>query len=133
MDMKPGFNAGRAWIGPFLLGVALIHTAVGLWLFHGTVAELWDLGWWDSVGEHPLRGAVVWFFLFGAPLALLAGLVRPLQRAAQWPALRHLGWGLLGLLALGASLMPVSGFWLVLPPALALCVAPALTPAPLAA
>lgn len=76
------------------------------------------------MGEHALRGAVVWFLLFGAPLALLAILVRPLQQAVQWRALRHLGWGLIALAALGVSLMPVSGFWLVLPPALALCSAP---------
>ncbi len=117
-------DAEQRWIGPYLLAVAALHTAVGLLLFTPVLAELLRLGWWNSVGDHALRGAVVWFLLFGAPLALLAWLVRPLQRAAQWPALRHLGWGLIALAALGASLMPVSGFWLVLPPALALLRAP---------
>lgn len=117
-------DAEQRWIGPCLLGVAALHTAVGLLLFTPVLAELLRLGWWDSVGGHALRGAVVWFLLFGAPLALLATLVRPLQQVAQWRALRHLGWGLLALAAFGASLMPVSGFWLVLPPALALLRAP---------
>lgn len=117
-------DAEQRWIGPYLLTVAALHTAVGLLLFTPVLMELLHLGWWDSVGAHPLRGAVVWFLLFGAPLALLAILVRPLQQTAQWRALRHLGWGLIALAALGASLMPVSGFWLVLLPALALCSAP---------
>ncbi|HLO94187.1 MAG TPA: DUF6463 family protein, partial [Burkholderiaceae bacterium] len=77
-------------------------------------------GWFDSVGADPLRGAVSWFLLFGLPLALLALCIGPLRRAGETRRLRLLGWGLLGLTALGASLMPASGFWLALPPALSL-------------
>lgn len=124
MEWKLLFKADREWVGPYLLGVAALHTVVGLGLFFPVLLELVHRGWWDSVGEHPLRAAVVWFLLFGAPLALLAWTVRPLQQTGQWRALRLLGWGLLALAALGGSLMPVSGFWLVLPPAWALCSAP---------
>lgn len=111
----------RPWIGRWLLGVAALHTLFGLAAFPPVLRQLWQLGVFDSVGADPLRGAAVWFLLFGAPLALLAWVITPLERQrAAAPLLRQLGGGLLALALLGILLMPVSGFWLALPPALAL-------------
>ena len=68
-------------------------------------------------------GAVVWFVLFGVLFALLGWAILLAERnAALAPVpLRGLGAGLLALTVLGIVLMPSSGFWLALPPALALC------------
>lgn len=111
----------RPWIGRWLLGVALLHTFFGLVAFPQVLLQLWQLGVFDAVGTDPLRGAVVWFLLFGAPLTLLAWVITPLERRQEaTPLLRRLGWGLLALALAGVVLMPASGFWLVLPPALAL-------------
>ena len=110
----------QAWEGPWLLAVAAVHTLFGLLVFAPVLRAMLAQGWIDTVGTDPLRGAVSWFLLFGLPLALLALCIRPLRQAGQARRLRLLGWGLLGLCAAGASLMPASGFWLVLPPALSL-------------
>ena len=109
------------WIGRWLLAVAALHTLFGLLAFPQVLQQLWQLGVVNSVGADPLRGAVVWFLLFGAPLALLAWVLTPLERRPDSaPLLRQLGWGILLVAVLGIVLMPASGFWLVLPAAIAL-------------
>ncbi|MGM9513996.1 DUF6463 family protein [Roseateles sp. DB2] len=110
----------QAWEGPWLLAVAAVHSLFGLLVFAPVLRAMVAQGWFDTVGADPLRGAVSWFLLFGLPLALLALCIGPLRQAGQVRRLRLMGWGLLGLGAVGASLMPASGFWLVLPPALSL-------------
>jgi len=109
----------RRWQGRWLLAVAALHTLVGVVEFHPVLAELLHAGVIDSIGRDPLRGAVSWFLLFGWVLALVGlGLDRLEQQGLSGGV--WLGWGLLGLVALGGALMPVSGFWLALPPAIAL-------------
>ena len=114
-------SSKRSWIGHWLLAVAVLHTAFAA-LFYGPVLQkMAERGLVNSVGADPLMGAVSWFVLFGALLALLALAITPLERAGgQAPVLRRLGWGLLALTLLGLLLMPASGFWLALPPAIAL-------------
>jgi hypothetical protein len=113
--------ARRPWIGRWLLGVAALHTLFGCVAFPQVLQQLWQHGVFNSVGADPLRGAVVWFLLFAAPLALLAWVITPLERQAEAaPLLRQLGWGILLIALLGIVLMPLSGFWLMLPAAIAL-------------
>ena len=110
----------QAWEGPWLLAVAAIHSLFGLLVFAPVLHSMLAQGWFGTVGADPLRGAVSWFLLFGLPLALLALCITPLRQAGKTWHLRLIGWGLLVLVALGAGLMPASGFWLALPPALSL-------------
>ena len=116
----------RAWAGPWLMGVAAVHTAFAAVVFAQPLQTLFERGVWNSVGQDPMLGAVVWFVLFGLVLALLGGAVSALERAgAQGLApLRRLGAGLLAMVLLGIVLMPASGFWLALVPALWLCARP---------
>ena len=110
----------RAWKGPWLLAVSALHTAVALAMFRPVLHEMLERGIFNTVGEDPMRGAVVWFVLFGAVLALLGLTVTKVERVAPQVSLRSLGAGLLALTVLGVVLMPVSGFWLVLPVAFAM-------------
>ncbi|MEK8029465.1 DUF6463 family protein [Ideonella sp. DXS29W] len=111
----------RAWVAPWLLGVAALHTLFGAVVFGPVLRQLWQGGVFNTVGADPLRGAVVWFLMFGVPLALLARAIAPLERQADaGPVLRQLGWGLLVLGLAGVALMPASGFWLTFPPAIGL-------------
>ena len=116
----------QSWKGLWLLGVAVAHTAFAVVVFQPQLQEIVQRGVFDSVGTDPMRGAVTWFVLFGALFALLGWALLLVERsAALKPAsLRALGAGLLALTLLGIVLMPASGFWLVLPPALALCLRP---------
>lgn len=115
----PSAPTSRPWKGPWLLAVAALHTAYAAAAFPEPLAALWRDGLVDSVGSDPLRGAVTWFVLFGAVLALLGLGVLQLERT-RTTVPRTLGVGLLALALLGIALMPASGFWLALPPALAL-------------
>lgn len=106
------------WRGRWLLVVSAVHTAFALVVFRSTLRAMWRRGMLDAVGEDPLRGAVAWFVLFGAALAVAALAVDALeQRAAP---LRATGVALLAMVALGLLWMPASGFWLALPPALSM-------------
>ncbi|MBU0746281.1 MAG: hypothetical protein KKB95_23265 [Gammaproteobacteria bacterium] len=109
-----------------MLGVAVVHTVFAVVVFQPQMREIVERGVFDSVGTDPMRGAVSWFVLFGGLFALLGWAVMLVERqAALAPVpLRALGAGLLALALLGIVLMPASGFWLVLPPALALCLQP---------
>lgn len=121
----------HGWKGLWLLAVAAVHTAFALVVFTAPLREIVRRGVFDSVGDDPMLGAVVWFVLFGVVLALLGWAVLQIERAGALAgaSLRPLGFGVLALTLLGIVLMPASGFWLALPPALALCKKPALPPA----
>lgn len=110
----------RVWIGYWLMGVAALHTAFAGLVFAKVLLTIVQRGVFNSVGDDPLMGAVTWFVLFGLCLALLALAVTALERSGQAQVLRKLGLGLLLLCALGVVLMPASGFWLAIPPALAM-------------
>jgi hypothetical protein len=110
-------SSRRPWIGPWLLLVAAVHTVFGLVVFAPVLGDMLGRGLFNTVGPDAKAGAVVWFLLFGGPLALVAWQIWLAERRAAWAELRVLGWGILGLTVLGLLLMPMSGFWLALPAA----------------
>ena len=110
----------RVWIGHWLMFVALGHTVVAGILFGPALMQVVERGVFNTVGRDPVMQAAVWFLICGAVLALLAHAITALERCQQFATLRILGAGMLALSALGIVLMPTSGFWLVLPAAIAL-------------
>lgn len=118
-DMVPWRTA---WKGLWLVAVAAVHTVFAAVEFFPQWHAIARRGVLDSVDTDPMLGAVAWFGLFGIVLALLGWAIVLLERSPAPPAaLRPLGMGVLALAALGIVLMPASGFWLALPPAMALC------------
>lgn len=113
----------HSWKGLWLLAVAAIHTVFSVILFQPQLQEIVRRGVFNSLGKDFTLGAVAWFVLFGGVLALLGWAILLIERntALAPVSLRALGVGLLALTLLGIVLMPASGFWLALPPALALC------------
>lgn len=109
----------KQWIGRWLVGVSVLHTLFAIVAFRGVYSALFDRGFVNAVGSDPISSAAVWFFLFGPALFLCGIAVSALERSSQ-PLPKLLGWGLLLLAVLGIALMPASGFWLVLPPAVAI-------------
>jgi hypothetical protein len=111
----------KQWIGRWIIAVSLIHTAYAVFFFGDIFVSLGRRGVFDTVGADPMAGAAVWFILFGAATWLLGVAVSALETGGRRvPA--SLGWGLLALAGAGILLMPVSGFWLVLPPAIAIVI-----------
>ena len=110
----------KQWIGPWMMGVSIFHTAFAVILFGDVMLSMIQRGLFDSVGADPMVGAVVWFFLFGALLFIFGLALWELERATDGTLPRSLGWSLLSLTIVGVVLMPYSGFWLAFPPAIAI-------------
>ncbi|MCJ8312059.1 MAG: hypothetical protein HRU38_03895 [Saccharospirillaceae bacterium] len=95
----------------FLLFITVGHTLIGLIIFYPILIELPKLGWINSTGFHNLEGSVaVWFLLFAWPLFMIT-----IQFWNQQVLIKNtfLICGFLGSI-IGISLMPASGFWLLL-------------------
>ena len=118
----PGPDAGggvRMRAGTMVLGIGVIHCLFGFVVFYDTWADIFRAGIFDSIGVDPMRGAVVWFFLFGLPVISYGTLLRWTEiQTGTCPT--HVGWHLLVLMLCGVILMPASGFWLLLVPLLVL-------------
>ena len=110
----------KIWIGRWLVAVAALHTAFGLLLGGRVLPKLLERGIVNSVGNDPMVGMVVWFLLFGIVLMMVGLAVTELERSASFRSARALGLSLFLLCLTGVVLMPVSGFWLAFPPAIAL-------------
>ncbi|MCH8619705.1 DUF6463 family protein [Undibacterium sp. TS12] len=110
----------RIWIGYSLLSIAILHTVYAFVFFGGIYTILLRQGLFDTVNQDALKGAAVWFLLFGVLLALLGIAVHALEKSPYFHGARALGAGIFALSLLGVILMPASGFWLAFPPALAL-------------
>jgi len=110
----------RPWKGLWLIAVSVVHTIFGLVVFSEPLVSIVRRGVFNSVGTDPLTGAVVWFLLFGFALFLAGLSIAELERQSTRPLPRSLGWALLFVILVGVVLMPVSGFWLALPPAVSM-------------
>jgi hypothetical protein len=118
--MQPIATHHTIWIGRWVMAVAGLHTVVGLLIFLTPLTEMAKAGWFDSIGNDPMRGVAAWFMLFGGPLLGLGLAIDALEKLQARHAMHALGWLLLLLCAVGALWMPVSGFWLCIPPGIAL-------------
>ena len=83
------------------------------------LAPVVERGLVHAVGADPLTQLAVWFVLFGVMLFICGLSIDALEGASANHVPKFLGWCLLALGVLGAALMPVSGFWLIFPPAIA--------------
>jgi len=105
-----------ALAGGLLIGVAVVHAVFGVWFGRLSLGAMFSDGLVASVDSRGERGLVFWFLLM-SPLLLLIGqlCVFLAERGIAPP--RWLGFEVLLLTVACALLMPVSGFWLLLPPA----------------
>lgn len=114
-------NGRKIWIGRWLVATAIVHALVGAVLGGDVLMAIVKQGLFNTVPDtDPLTGMVVWFMLCAAPLAMMGMAVNTLERAEHFPGALSLGVGTGSLALLGVVLMPVSGFWLVFPPAIGL-------------
>ncbi|NDJ77949.1 MAG: hypothetical protein GYB65_16995, partial [Chloroflexi bacterium] len=91
-----------------------LHCVVGLFFYAKPLGEIARAGFFNAADKTPARDGAFWFMFTGAMLLLLGEVVRwTHKRTGTLPA--SLGWGFLALSVVGALMMPVSGFWLVIP------------------
>ncbi|MEL6408007.1 MAG: DUF6463 family protein [Chloroflexota bacterium] len=102
-------------MGYILIAIALLHQVVGLIFYSSALHDILQAGILNAVVP-PFweRDAAFWFLMFGGLLLLIGWVVQWLMDSVGTiPA--FLGWGLLIVCVLGVILMPLSGFWLVIP------------------
>ena len=110
-----------AWIGKSLLGIGALHSAMGFALGGQSLAEIVEVGFFGAVNGQPSREAIFWFLFFGFLLMLVGHLVNSLEsRHIVIP--KSFGYGLLVMTIFGLMIMPISGWWLALAPAIGLVV-----------
>ena len=105
-----------AWIGKWLFAVGVVHLSFGLAFMHDTLALLWSEGLWNTVNGQPPREAVFWFLCAGIMLLIVGVLVNQAERQ-RLAISRCVTWMFAALTLIGVVVMPISGIWLLIPPA----------------
>jgi hypothetical protein len=96
-----------------VLVIGVGHVLLAVFLFAGPLADIVSAGLIAAVPFNERAsevGAAVWFTVNGVLLVMLGQLARAYQRrAGRLPA--SPGWLFIGLGVAGATVAPVSGFW----------------------
>lgn len=99
--------------------VGIVHTAFGLLMFSGSLREMIASGLWNALGDRdPTRYLAFWFMFAGFVTLILGHMVDWFESVDSRPLPASLGWALLAIAVIGVIAHPLSGFWLVFPPAL---------------
>lgn len=114
----------RRLSGPLLMATGALDLLYVLVFHSRQLAAIAQDGFFDAVELNPAqfdRETAFWHVAFGTTVLILGGLVHWAQaRTGTLPA--FLGWALLAFGLFGVILMPVSGFWAVLPQAVLMLV-----------
>ena len=105
-----------AWIGKWLFAVGVIHSLFGIFFMHATLAVLWSEGLLNTVNGQPAREAVFWFLCTGLMLLITGVLIDQLEHE-RLVIPRFVTWSFAVLTVIGVVVMPISGIWLLIPPA----------------
>jgi hypothetical protein len=108
----------RRWIGRWILVVGVLHSLLGLGVYIDSVVAVVREGLWNTVALVQGRPLAFWFIAAGFLVALVGALTGWIEARMEPP--RFLGWTLLAFAVVGIVMMPVSGFWLLLPAAVAI-------------
>ena len=114
----------RRWIGRWVIAVSALHTLFALLAFGHVLRAMLNAGIWNSVGNDVMRGATAWFLLSGGFMLTVGIAIDQCERSGAIAVLHPVGWSLLGVTLVAIFLMPVSGGWLLLPPAIAMILRP---------
>ena len=106
----------KQWIGRWLMVVAVIHIVAAVAIYHRIFGLIGERGVFNTVAGDPVIGAFVWSLFFGC-VAFCGGLAVDAVEKSSGAIPKTLGWILIVIALVGIVLVPVSGFWLVFPPA----------------
>ena len=113
----------KRWIGRWLIGISIFHSVVAGLIFGKDLVAVARRGEFHTIGSDPTAGAAIWFLLFGVLLFVCGLVIDALEQASPRPLPKTIGWSLLALSLMGVMIMPLSGFWLAFPPAIAIIAA----------
>lgn len=101
----------RRYTGELTIATGTLHTLVGLAYYADEVSGFFRDGILASVTEGTSGEIAFWFLLMGAFLILSGVMARSYQRQTGTLPMSF-GWIMLVVSAIGAVMMPASGFWL---------------------
>ncbi|MBW2075790.1 MAG: hypothetical protein JRI58_13785 [Deltaproteobacteria bacterium] len=107
----------KAWIGKSIVAIGILHSIVGFVVFYDILSLLISERLFNTVtlNRQPDREAAFWFLFTGFAILIIGALVDWIERKnVGIPA--FLSWSFLAVTAMGALIMPMSGFWLLLIP-----------------
>jgi len=111
----------KNWVSKWVMFVAVGHTIVAMIFFGNVYGEIIRNGLYNSVKSEK-TGLAVWFLLFGFLLFVFGMLLAVIEKNDSSQIPKSIGVALLLLTTLGVVLMPVSGFWLILPAVFAILI-----------
>lgn len=103
--------------GNILITTGVIHNIFGVVMGWPVLVDIGRSGFVNSVTSEHDRNATFWF-LFGGFMMIMLGKLMQNCTDSGWLLPKWLGVSLLILSLIGCIMMPVSGFWLVIPQAL---------------
>ena len=104
----------KRWVGRWIIGVGIIHVAVGFVVFRKPLLAIIRDGVWNAVDGHPGRPLAFWFVFLGLFTIVFGSLVDWIEgHGLSMP--RFVGLAFLVLVVLGIVTMPIGGGWLLLP------------------
>jgi uncharacterized membrane protein len=110
--MNPSKNSGN-----LLIVTGVLHNIVGFVMGWDVLTAIVRSGFINSINDEMDRNAIFWF-LFGGFVMITLGKLMQDCLDAGWRLPKWLGVSLLVLSLIGCVMMPLSGFWLVIPQAL---------------
>ena len=103
--------------GNLLMATGIIHNLAGVVMGWRVLIDIGASGFFNSINNEMDRNAIFWF-LFAGFMMIIMGKLMQHYLEADWNLPMWLGISLLALSLVGCVMMPVSGFWLVIPQAI---------------
>ena len=107
----------KKWIGKVIIFIGIIHLVFGFISYRTAWAEMLRSGLFNTVDSQLEHQAAFWFIVFGMLVLILGGLIDWCEGHKQVLP-KFLGWSLLALSIVGIVMMPISGWWFLLIPAI---------------
>jgi Family of unknown function (DUF6463) len=100
--------------GSLLMATGIGHALVGVVLFYDPLAAILREGFFNAITPHMDREAAFWFLLLSPVLFLFGQVVNRAVEHRDAPLLNLFGWHVLVLGVVGAMVLPISGFWILI-------------------
>jgi hypothetical protein len=115
----------KAWkqSGNFLMATGVIHNTVGLIMGWDTLKGIASDGFINTINTEMDRNAIFWFLFTGFLLMITGGYYQDQIKQTSRALPARQGYYLLILSVIGCLMMPVSGFWIVVPQAMIIIIA----------
>ncbi len=108
----------KRWIGRWIIGTSTLHTIFALVVYSEIWFKIINNGVFNTVKDDSEIGAPVLFLLWGLLFYVFGFMIDALEKRGITPLPKSLGWGLLLNAIIAVVLIPISGFWLLFPPAI---------------